>query len=227
MDVKFFDSLFEGDSSNGLKLGMSLTNGDFWSRPSGCQNLYCGDCLDTVDFVKILVVTDTDGKLVDLAGIDHEDGQVYFYVLRRANGCGVEEQSLSAVIKVEFDVQGELIEPCCNNILSIIAEQLEGPKIRLIWYYCPVGQQNLCDCFKVYWDNSFGVINFENEVCVINYTKPALYFYETEVLAGHRYTFCVKAVSNTNVLNGLSGEVAIEIRKSIPEDVGQLLVQTF
>ena len=30
MDVKFFDSLYEGDSPNGVKLGMGLTGGDFW-----------------------------------------------------------------------------------------------------------------------------------------------------------------------------------------------------
>ena len=227
MDVKFFDSMYEGDSSNGVKLGMGLTGGDFWPRVMGCQNLYCGDCFYEVDFKNILLVTDLDTKLIDPGQITHEPDTTYLYVLRRANCCGEEEQSLAAVIKVEFDADGNLVEPCCNNILSIRAEQFKEQSVRLVWYYCPVNQQSQCICFKVYFDNGSGVVDFENELCTVNYTRPGLYCYETDVLTGDEYIFCVKAVSDAAVINGLSGEISVQISHSAPPDVGLLFAETF
>ena len=50
MDAKFFDSLFDGDSPNGIKLCMGITGGDFWAREAGCQNLYRGASIDVIDF---------------------------------------------------------------------------------------------------------------------------------------------------------------------------------
>jgi hypothetical protein len=50
MEAKFFDSLYEGDSPHGIKLGMGLTGGDFWPRIAGCQVLYRGHGIDRIDF---------------------------------------------------------------------------------------------------------------------------------------------------------------------------------
>ena len=57
MDVKFFDSLFEGDSANGVKLCMGLTGGDFWPQIMGCQIIYRGNSIEDIDFENVLAVT--------------------------------------------------------------------------------------------------------------------------------------------------------------------------
>jgi len=54
MDHAFFNSLFEGDSSNGRKLCMGLTGGDFWARITGCQNLYRGDTALEINYTLCL-----------------------------------------------------------------------------------------------------------------------------------------------------------------------------
>lgn len=227
MDAKFFDSIFEGDSANGFKLGMGLTNGDFWPRPNGCQNLYCGSSFYTIDFDNILVVIDIDEELIDVAGFDPEPCEAYLYVLRRVNCCGEEEQSLVAAVKVEFDSLGNLVEPCCNNILSVGAEQFGGSRVRLIWYYCPIDQQAECGSFNVYWDGGSGEIDFETVICSKDYAGPNLYCYETGVLTESEYIFCVKAMSETTVMNGLSGRVEIQIRDLAPNSIDMLLAGAF
>jgi len=227
MDTKFFDSIFEGDSANGVKLGMGLTNGDFWPRPNGCQNLYVGGSICTIDFDSILVVVDIDAELINFSSFDPEPYETYLYILRRVNCCGEEECSLSAAVKVEFDSLGNILEPCCNNILNIFAEQFGELQVRLIWYYCPIDQQAECRHFSIYWDNGSGEIDFETEICVVDYAGPGLYYYETGVLNESKYIFCVKAVSETAIMNGLSGKVGIQIRDLAPNSIDMLLAGVF
>lgn len=227
MDAKFFDSIFEGDSANGVKLGMGLTNGDFWPRPNGCQNLYRGNSFYTIDFDDILAVIDTDEELITVSGFDHEACETYLYVLRRVNCCGDEERSLVAAVKVEFDTLGNLVEPCCNNILSVGAEQYKGPRLWLIWHYCPIDQQAECGHFNIYWDGGSGEIDFETAICAIDYAGPGLYCYETGVLTESEHIFCVKAISETAVMNGLSGRVEVQIRDLAPNSIDMLLAGAF
>jgi hypothetical protein len=227
MDAKFFDSIFEGDSANGVKLGMGLTNGDFWPRPKGCQNLYGGTSVCTIDFDNILVVVDIEEELINVSGFDPEPCETYLYILCRVNCCGEEECSLSAAVKVEFDILGNILEPCCNNILVVIAEQFGGPQVRLIWYYCPIDQQAECGHFNIYWDNGSGEIDFETTICAIDYTRPGLYCYKTDMLTKSKYIFCVKAVSEANVMNGLTGRVEIQIRDLVLNSINTLLAGAF
>ena len=227
MDTKFFDSIFEGDSANGVKLGMGLTNGDFWPRPDGCQNLYGGSSVYTIDFNNILVVVDIDEELINVSGFDPEPCEAYLYILRRVNCCGEEERSLAAAVKVEFDILGNILEPCCNNILNVIAEQVEGLRVQLIWYYCPIDQQAECGYFNIYWDGGSGEIDFETAICAIDYAGPGLYCYETGVLTESEHFFCVKAISETAVMNGLSGRVEIQIRDLAPNSIDMLLAGAF
>ena len=227
MDAKFFDSVFEGDSANGVKLGMGVTNGDFWPRPNGCQNLYGGSSVCKIDFDKILVVVNVDEQLIQVLDFDPEPRETYLYILRRVNCCGQEEQSLAAAVKIEFDILGNLLESCCNNILSVSAEQVEGHRVQLIWYYCPIDQQVECGCFNIYWDNGSGEIDFETAICTIDYAGPGLYYYPTSVLTESKCIFCVRALSETAVMNGLSGRVELQIRDSAPNSIDMLLTETF
>ncbi len=225
MDAKFFDSLFEGDSTSGVKLCMGLTGGDFWARVAGCQNLYRGGSVEAVDFDIILAVTDADEDFIVLTAVQHAASTVYFYVLRRANCCGDEEQSLTASAKAAFDSQGDLIGEGCNRIFTVKAEQFAGPMVRFMWYYSPVEQVQRCVSFKVYGDNGSGQIDYENEVCVVDYVGARFYSYESGVLSTGRYLFCVKAVSSDGLESGISGVIEIQVCDSAPSGVKILHAQ--
>jgi len=132
MEAKFFDSLFGGDSANGVKLCMGITEGDFWSRPAGTQLLYKGQD-DDVDFGRIADVSNIDRNFFEVTS-----GQPlsrWLYVARRVNCCGIEEQTLSAAVRAEFDSLGNLIEQSCNKVFIASAKQTGVSKVLLKWFY--------------------------------------------------------------------------------------------
>ena len=225
MDAKFFDSLYEGDSPNGIKLCMGVTGGDFWARNEGCQNLYRGGNIEAVDFDTVVVVGDADDGLIEPANANHDAGVIYFYVVRRANICGYEEQSLRASAKVGFDSQGDLIGHSCNMVLSVKGQQTAGPKVKLMWYYCPVEQGQRCKCFKVYWDNGTGVIDYDNELGEAAYAGKRFNSFQSGALTAGRYLFCVQAISSDGSKSSISGLVEIQISGLIAEGVDILQSQ--
>jgi hypothetical protein len=132
VEAKFFSGLFEGDSPNGLKLGMSLTGGDFWVRVGGCQNLYRGEGYVDVDLGRIIASVDIGDDTVSVsAWFEHEVPGVYTYMLRRVNVCGDEEQSGRAVVRVRFDEAGELIADADGDVLVLPADWYCGGSIGL------------------------------------------------------------------------------------------------
>jgi len=223
MDAKFFDSLFEGDSAKGTKLCLGLTGGDFWARISGCQNLYRGPSAEAINFDTILATRDVEEDSVtvpDFAG--HQVLSSFVYVLRRANICGYEERSFCAAVKVSFDGQGNLIEPGCNDVFTLTARQVAGPRAWLLWYYCPVGQGAEPLSFNIYWDSGTGQIDYETALGCLDYVGPRYYGFETDVLSEESYKFCVRAVSRDGQENDDLGTIRIQIREAVPESIGLL-----
>ncbi len=226
MDAKFFDSLYEGDSANGAKLGMGLTGGDFWARVGGCQNLYRGPDENAVDFETILVTRDVDEDSIAVPGFaEHNASSSYLYVLRRANICGVEEHTLAAAVKVAFDGQGNLIEPGCNDVFALSPRQTAGPKVRLLWYYFPIAQGAGPASFNIYWDSGTGLIDYESALGSVDYSGPRYYSFETGVLSEGSYKFCVRVVSKDDLENDGLGTVGIHIRNAPPSFVEVLKTQ--
>ena len=226
MDIKFFDSLFEGDSCNGVKLGMGLTGGDFWPRVAGCQNLYRGGSIRTVDFSDVLLVTDAEQGPVSFVPLNaHEAGEVCFYVLRRANGCGYEERTLGAAVKAAFDNDGDLIASGCNRVFGVFVEQVGGFKYRLVWYYCPIDQGATLDHFDVYSDGGSGEIDYETVVAAVDYIGAGFYSYESDLSAGESMLFSIRAVSTDGSSDGFAGEIEIQVSDLAPQDVRILRVK--
>ncbi|NIP23362.1 MAG: hypothetical protein GWN67_04530 [Phycisphaerae bacterium] len=195
MDAKFFDSLYEGESQNGVKFGMSLTGGDFWPRVAGCSMLYRGTSMDLIDFFNILAVSEaTASEISPPTYVSHDNDSIYFYVVRRVNECGREEHTLSAAVKVSIDSNGELAEPLPNNVFEIRAEQVDGDKILLVWYYCPIEQQSPPVCFKVYYDAGTGQIDYEDPIATISYCGRKFYTHLSDMLGEGKYLFAIRAV---------------------------------
>jgi len=226
MDVKFFDSLFEGDSANGVKLGMGLTGGDFWPRVGGCQNLYRGQDGNIIDFENILAVTEIEEESITVPSFaQHQAGASYVYVLRRANCCGYEEHSFGAAVKVAFDDQGNLVEPGCNDVLSLAAKQIAGPRVRLMWYYFPIGQGAEPVSFNIYSDGGTGEIDYGSALGSVDYIGPRYYSFETGVLSEDSYKFCVRGLMRDGEENGDLATVRIQIRDLAPQGVEMLQAQ--
>jgi len=220
MDAKFFDSLYEGDSPNGVKLGMCLTGGDFWPLSAGCQSLYRGTSMDTVDFANILGVSDiTKDEISPPNWLEHNPSTTYFYVLRRCNCCGNEERSLGAAVKIAIDSNGDLSKCRCNSIFSVKAIQVEGDKIKLVWFYWPIEQEAEPDSFKVYWDNGTGQIDYENPVAVIDYFGRAFYTWQSAALTGEAYLFCIRVVTSTGADDEFTGQITIQLRTTKPDSI--------
>jgi len=224
MDGKFYSSLHEGDSANGVKLGMGLTGGVFWPRINGCQNLYRGESEHTVDFEDVLTVAGFDEQTLSMEGLEHAAGKSYVYVLRRANICGQEEHTFNAAARISFDGQGELVEPGCNDVFGLYAEQVGGMKVRLVWFYSPLDQRQVCSSLNVYGDGGSGQIDYQNPLLAVGYKGPGFYEFLSETLAVGKYLFCVNTVS-VNSAEAARQSVEIEISGAAPDAVKVLEMQ--
>lgn len=226
MDGKFFDSLYDGDSANGVKLGMGLTGGDSWARTSGCQMLYRGNSMETIDFMRILAVAEIDASRISPPDyVTHEASATYFYVIHRVNNCGREEQSLTAAVKIVIDANGDLTAAEPNDIFLVRAGQVEGSKVELIWFYSPLGQESKPVCFKIYCDNRTGQVDYQNAIATIVYAGVRFYSYRTSVLQAGRYLFVVRVEDTDGMDDGSFAEVRVGIVAASPATVDILRTQ--
>lgn len=197
------EALFAGMTANAFRLGTVLSLGWFWMRPAGCSVLYRGHSVKQIDFGNVLAAGAIDAKQISPPNyLPHDSDSIYIYVLRRVNGCGEQEHTLSAAVRVAIDEQGDLAEPRPNRILAIRAEQTNGSRVSLLWYYCPLAQASKPVRLNVYGDGGTGQIDFESPLAVIEYTGRKFYRYESGPLDAGTYLFCVKAVDAAGVEGG-------------------------
>ena len=220
MELKFFDSLYGGDSADGFKLCMSLTGGDFWARINGTQNLYRGQKADTIDFETIIAITDVDNDSITVPSfIEHNNSTYYVYVIRRTNRCGDEEQTLSAAVRISFDANGNLDPAGTNKVFSVRAEQFGTDRVRLIWFYWPINQSKQIAKFKIYSDGGSGTIDYENTVAQIGYAGRKFYDYLTGTLANNNNRLCIRAVTSDNTEDSCLDEIIIQLNRQKPDSV--------
>ena len=189
MKTDFYrDALFDGMTANAFKLGTVLSLGWFWMRVDGCSVLYRGDVMDAIDFGDVLSVAEIDAEQMSVPSyVGHENNTIYFYVVRRVNGCGVVDQTLSASVRVAIDSSGDLVEPHPNE---------------LSWYYCPLAQESESESFVIYSDGGSGAIDFENSVATVSYTGRRFYSYTSGILNSSRSLFCIKVEDASGQASG-------------------------
>jgi hypothetical protein len=206
------EALFGGMTINAFKLGTVLSLGWFWQRTAGCSVLYRGSSMETIDFDSILTVDALSAKQIQPPQyLPHLRNMVHFYVVRRTNGCGDLERTLSATVKVSTDGNGDLEQPRPNSIFEAGAEQLSGGKVKLFWFYCPIDQDCELACFNIYYDNCTGQVDYENPIASVCYTGRKFYSYQSGLLEGGRYLFAIRANGVKGIEDNSLAELAIQI----------------
>lgn len=219
METHFLkDALFSGMTSNAHKTGTVLSMGWFWMRIAGCSALYRGPSMESIDFDNLLAVTGLNADTISPPNyLPHNNGSTYFYVIRRVNGCGYQERTIAAAVKVSIDAEGNLAESQPNKVFAWRIEQTEGDKVQLLWYYCPIEQKSGPARFKVYYDSGTGQIDYENPIATIDYKGRRFYSYLANELDAGRYLFAVRAEDADGVTNSTSASLKIQLNTKAPD----------
>lgn len=214
------DALLNGMTAESFKLGTVLSLGWFWNRVNGCTALYRGCSAEQIDFDNILAVTGPDAELINPPSyVPHEPDSIYFYVIRRFNSIGYQERTLAASAKIAIDSNGNLKEPLPNKIYASWTTCTEGNKVRIVWYYCPLEQKSPPVCFKIYFDDGSGKIDFENPLTEIEYRGRMFYSYKSPQLQSSRYLFAVRAENADGFENDSQARIQIQLCSQNPNPI--------
>ena len=221
MDVKFYkEALFGGMTSNAFKLGTVLSMGWFWQRRFGCGVLYRGRAGEGVDFGQVLKVCEIDAASIEVPDwLDHEPDNTYYYVFRRINECGYEEQTKSAAVKVELDSDGELAGFKPNGVFDLWVQQQDSDEVQLTWFYSCLEQQSEPFIFEIYSNGGSGDIDYQNFVARIDYSMPGFYSQNIDGLGVGEYQFAVRAVNVGGDGDGSMARVGIAVRDGQVENI--------
>jgi hypothetical protein len=221
------EALFNGMTANAFKLGTTLSLGWFWIRVTGCSVLYRGPSMEQIDFMNVLTVAGQNAcEISPPSYIPHNSSSTYFYVVRRFSNCGYQELTLAAAAKVSIDASGELEKPQPNNVFSSKAEQVDGNKIQLVWFYYPLEQKSQPVRFNVYYDARMGQIDYENPLAKISYEGRRFYSYQSGALDAGGYLFMIRAEDADGVENSSSAQLRFQLDTINPDAIDILSAET-
>jgi len=214
------DALFAGMTVNAFKLGTVLTLGWFWPRTSGCSVLYRTSCIEQIDSAHVLTVADLDADTISPPDyLSHDNNENYFYVVRRVNGCGFQEYTTAASVKVSINSDGGLAESKPNKIFAFDITQVLSNKIQLLWYYCPVGQKTSPARFLIYCDGGTGQIDYENPIASIDYQGRRFYSYLSNALDACRYLFAIRTEDAISIEDASLAHLEIQLNTTNPDAI--------
>ncbi|MHC4646922.1 MAG: hypothetical protein ACYTBJ_15605 [Planctomycetota bacterium] len=227
MEDKFLrTALFGAMTANAYRLGTVLTLGWFWPQVGGCYVLYRGSSTYEIEFENVLAVATLNAREISPPTyVQHSNGTTYFYVVRAVNGCGDEENTLSAAAKVVIDADGDLAKPQPNNILEARVKRTASNRVQFLWFYCPLDQQSPPACFKIYHDGGTGQIDYENPLAVIGYRGRRFYSWESASLESGTHLFCIKAEDSAGAQSSQSSQIEMQFSATCPEAVDILSME--
>jgi len=210
--------LFGGMTANGYRLGTVLTLGWFWPRVGGCYVLYRGSSTYEIEFENVLAIASLNAREISPPPyVQHSNSTTYLYVVRAVNGCGDEENTLSAAAKVVIDAGGDLARPQPNNIFEMRVKRIASNRVQFLWFYCPLDQQSPPACFKIYSDGGTGQIDYEDPLAVVGYRGRRFHSWESASLEPDRYLFCIKAENAAGVQSKRSLQIEMQLDGASPD----------
>lgn len=145
------DALFNGATGNAIKLGTTLTQGWFWMRRNGCTAVYRGRRLSRVDLSRILYVAEPRAAEISLpAYLPHPPGSTHCYLVRRFDGCGRQDETMSAaaMLRVSSNGRSAVLRP--NAVFGLAGRQIGSTAVHWTWLYCPLDQETTPGQFNLY-----------------------------------------------------------------------------
>ena len=152
-------------------------------------------------------------------------GAVYFYIVHRVNNSGCQEHTISAAVRVAINANGDLAQPQPNNIFEARAEQADGDKVQLVWYYCPLAQKQEPRCFKVYYDAGTGQIDYQNPIASINYVGRAFYSYQSDALNADSYLFTIRSEGADGTEDTSFAQLMIQFGSTSPDVIEVVCIE--
>ncbi|MBN1796734.1 MAG: hypothetical protein JW804_08675 [Sedimentisphaerales bacterium] len=221
MHIGFYrDALFCGMTSNAFKLGTALHLGWFWPRINGCSVLFRGTGIETVNFDNVFTVEDYNAEQIQPpAYLEHLPDSTYYYVLRRVNSAGDMELTLSASARVLIDSNGKLAELKPSSIFISKVQIIEGSKVKLVWFYCPLQQKSNPACFNIYTDDGTGQIDYENFLTQVPYQARRFYSFITDQLQSGKYLFAIRAEDSSGEEDKSFNTISVEITNNNPASI--------
>ena len=211
------DVLTNGMTGNAFNLSTALSMGWFWMRSSGCSVLYKGRNIDEIDFSHTLKVSQADALTISPPGFCvHDKDVTYYYVVRRFNKAGQIEKTIDAAVKLSLDSNGDIEENQPNSVLTISAEVIENDKAQLSWIYCPLSQKAKPVCFRIYFDNGSGQIDYENPISEIAYVGQKLYRFKSSSLDIGSYLFAIRVADSCKVEDNSTKQIKVQIANTNP-----------
>ena len=212
MDAKFFDSLFEGDSANGVKLGMGLTGGDFWPRPNGCHCVYRGQ-QGHIDYDSIQAVMSLTDSQISIINQALPANTIWHYIRRQVSGCGLESDDSPACVVI-IDSDGNMAGNTPPFDLTIT--KLSNGRFKLQWRYIRSRTEIEPTGFKIYVDSGSG-FDFNSPADTVSYTSGVGGEFEwisDPLINDKLYRFCVRSYrtgagesQNTNFVAAIADAV--------------------
>ena len=171
--------------------------------------------MEGVDFENVLAVVEPDADEISLPSyLSHEAGEVYFYVVRCANGSGDIERTLRAAVKVAIDNDGKLGKTRPNEIVGLRAEQGQDGKVEIVWTYNQMEQGSGPAEMRVYSDEGTGEVDYQNPVATVKYKGRRFYKHKIDRPADGRYRFAVRAADANGNECESKQEVMFEIHET-------------
>ncbi|HEX42862.1 MAG TPA: LamG domain-containing protein [Phycisphaerales bacterium] len=211
-------TLFGGCDGQALALGTALSGGWFWMRRNGCTALYRGRTISQIDFDRVLNVAAADAQYVAAPRHSPHNPDVdYYYVVRRFNGLGIAERTLSPV-RVSVGADGGLEQARPNRVFALNAHVIAGARAQLRWLYEALGQADRAAMFNVYGDGGGGQVDFDSVIgTVTSRADSARRFCEfvSEPLATGRHPFVVRAATADGV-EGPGLGACVDVSATLP-----------
>ena len=96
---------------------------------------------------------------------------------------------------------------------------MNGNKIQLIWFYCPLEQESGPASFNVYCDGGTGQIDYESPIATIAYRGRKFYSYKSAALEAGRYLFAIRAEDDGGVENASLAQFSIQLDAANPDKI--------
>jgi hypothetical protein len=129
------------------------------------------------------------------------------------------ERTISAAVKVSLDSNGNLEVNRPNAIFTSSAVVLDGNKVRMKWFYCPLVQKSVPACFRIYYDNGSGQIDYENSIAENEYIKRSDYEFISQSLDSKTYLFAIRVINEDGDKNLSTKQIKVQIKDNSPPSV--------